>query len=184
MSVLWSYLSHEWGILSQAPVAFLGLISLCSTIIVGVCRFIFRQQIANLNERIKSRDDDLKRKDELISTYRIRLKEEFPKSIYSYLSNQELKNKVLVFVKELGELIEKYNQEGELIYLNSPEALEYKDNFESQAKIFLDELKFRLPQYSHPAKMHEYIYGNAISLQMIEIVSKDLERLAKSLVCS
>lgn len=133
------------------------------------------------------KDEEITKCEKLISEYRIRLSEEFPKSVYSKLSNSQLCEKAQVAINRIYKLAEEQRREMDseegpkAINLSSPVLSKYREEVHPQVLVLLSELNSRLPEHLRSSELMEYLCLNPISPETLEVAAADLLRLIASL---
>jgi hypothetical protein len=136
---------------------------------------------------IDRKNDDIKSKADLISNYRIRLKEELPQSIYSRLSNKELKDKVFIFTKQLREFLRKAHkleiatENTKIFSLRDPEIIEYREKFKPEGLCLWEELEHRLPDEHKTKGFYRELHNEDRLITALEVIATDLNRMATAL---
>lgn len=190
MNELIKCIRDEWSTVKKAPL---------TLIIIFVLSFIFALQSSSwryegivdlLKERIENKDDQL-------DDYRERVYEIKARgSKYSTMSLEVLKSETLKFAKnlrnflklqhiEMNSIIDLDNQTGSRINITALQQFgitinsEYNNKYKVDAILLRDELLSRLPAETQKGK--EYLYEHPTNLIGMEIVTTDLERMAKLL---
>jgi sulfur relay (sulfurtransferase) DsrC/TusE family protein len=207
---LLEYIAKEWGVVSQAPFAFLIL----GAIMFGLAYLAAKWRYTAVVEQTKSANETLKErlhlKSEQAESYKDRALK-YDEKVHSVVDSDEvaLKDKTLEVVKNLREYIERYKREDQvnmmerhtssgqqseeqrniewnkqtnnMMRLSSEMNAEYDRRFRVDTMLLRDELRSRLPDYAPQDRHRDSAYEHPTNYFGFNDVASDLERMAKML---
>ncbi|PKG74321.1 hypothetical protein CXF86_13585 [Shewanella sp. GutCb] len=210
MDKLLEYIAKEWGVVSQAPFAFLIL----GAIMFGLAYLAAKWRYTAVVEQTKSANETLKErlhlKSEQAESYKDRALK-YDEKVHSVVDSDEvaLKDKTLEVVKNLREYIERYKREDQvnmmerhtssgqqseeqrniewnkqtnnMMRLSSEMNAEYDRRFRVDTMLLRDELRSRLPDYAPQDRHRDSAYEHPTNYFGFNDVASDLERMAKML---
>lgn len=211
MDKLFEYIGKEWGVISQAPFAFLIL----SALMFGLAYLAASWRFSGVVEELKASKDTLKErlllKSEQAESYKDRALK-FDEKIQVVVDSDEvaLKERTLEVVKNLRDFIERYKREddrnmgidraasrteqseegrqlawerqtNEIMRLSNERNAEYDRRFRIDAMMLRDELRSRLPEYEPSDRHRDSAYEHPTNYFGFNDVANDLELMAKML---
>ena len=214
MDKLFEYIAKEWGVISQAPFAFVIL----SAITFGLAYLAAKWYFNGIIDQVKASNDTLKErlhlKSEQAETYKERALK-YDEKVLEVVDSSELtlKEKSLDFVKNLREFVERYKREDESVHSNewiemthanseeeksrlwykftstssrisNDRNSEYERRFKIDAILLRDELRSRLPNYTPNDMFRDSVYEHPTNYFGFNDIANDIEIMAKLLTAN
>ena len=211
MEKLIEYIAKEWGVVSQAPFAFLIL----AAIMIGLAYLAAKWRFTAVIDQVKAANETLKErlhlKSEQAESYKDRALK-FDEKVQQVVDSDAvaLKDRTLEVVKNLREFIERHKREddrvsaiersamrsaqteeeknktwekntNETMRLSNERNAEYDRRFRVDAIMLRDELRSRIPDYEPLERHHDMMYERPTNYFGFNDVASDLERMAKML---
>lgn len=211
MEKLFEYISKEWSVVSQAPLAFLIL----AAIIFGLAYLAAKWRFTAVIDQTRASNETLKErlhlKSEQAESYKDRALK-YDEKVQQVVDSDALalKERTLEVVKNLREFIERHKREddrisaiersamrsaqteeernaawerntNETMRLSNERNAEYDRRFRVDAIMLRDELRSRLPDYEPLERHHDMMYEHPTNYFGFNDVASDLERMAKML---
>lgn len=211
MTDLLDHITANWGVLSSAPFVFATIVLLAFGSSYLVARWRYEAVLALLRERIEALRDRLAAKDEQLGDYRERLHlVPATGTVFSRLTNAELKGRVLKTVEEMRaflaqfqarqheqlfgdgwrmKAVEMTEEERRDAWARQTQAFaresfrinaEWDTKFKVDSIILRDELLARVPAEAKNEREYR-TYEHPTNAIGMQVVADDLERLAKVL---
>jgi hypothetical protein len=207
---LFEYIAKEWGVVSQAPFAFLILAAIMFGLAYLAAKWRFTAIIDQTNAAKETLKERLHLKTEQAESYKDRALK-YDEKAHQVVDSDEvgLKDKTLEVVKNLRDFIERYKREDDrnmmesrsstanqtedqrkvswdmqtnnMMRLSSERNAEYDRRFKVDAIMLRDELRSRLPDYEPQESHIDIMYERPTNYFGFNDVANDLERTAKML---